>query len=104
MASERSGGRSDGWTDGLKASVDVLSTRTGRVRLIPAPQSLPTTPRTMKTLDDRSSEATLRAAAGLTVLVADDENAVRRFAVRILEGEGFVVVEARDGAEALDAV
>jgi two-component system, cell cycle sensor histidine kinase and response regulator CckA len=58
----------------------------------------------MKTLDDFSSEATLRAAAGLTVLVADDEHAVRRFAVRILEGEGFAVVEAQDGAEALDAI
>lgn len=58
----------------------------------------------MKTLDDLSSEATLRSAAGLTALVADDEHAVRRFAVRILEGEGFAVVEARDGAEALDAI
>lgn len=58
----------------------------------------------MKALDNLSSEAPLGVGAGFTVLVADDENAVRRFAVRILEHEGFVVVEARDGAEALEVV
>jgi CheY-like chemotaxis protein len=33
--------------------------------------------------------------------VVDDEPLVRRFAVRVLEGEGFLVSEAADGAEAL---
>jgi two-component system, cell cycle sensor histidine kinase and response regulator CckA len=58
----------------------------------------------MKTLDVLSSEAPTGAEAGVTVLVVDDEHAVRRFAVRTLEREGFMVVEAKDGAEALDAV
>ena len=32
----------------------------------------------------------------------DDEGAVRRFASRVLEREGYVVVEARDGVEAIE--
>jgi two-component system cell cycle sensor histidine kinase/response regulator CckA len=35
------------------------------------------------------------------VLVADDEPVVREMARRILEGAGYQVVEARDGAEAV---
>ena len=35
------------------------------------------------------------------VLVVDDEPLVRRFAVRVLEEDGFQVREARDGLEAL---
>ena len=58
----------------------------------------------MKTLDEFASAAPLPADAGATVLVVDDESAVRRFAVRVLEREGFLVIEARDGAEALDLV
>jgi two-component system cell cycle sensor histidine kinase/response regulator CckA len=58
----------------------------------------------MKTLDELSSEIPLRAAAGATVLLVDDEGAVRRFAGRVLEREGYTVREARDGAEALDLV
>ena len=37
-----------------------------------------------------------------TVLVVDDDPAVRRMIARMLEGEEFVVVEAADGLEALD--
>jgi DNA-binding NtrC family response regulator len=36
--------------------------------------------------------------------VVDDEGAVRRFAARVLQREGYTVVEARDGAEALDLI
>lgn len=35
------------------------------------------------------------------VLVVDDEPTVRRFAARVLEEDGYLVHEARDGAEAL---
>ena len=38
------------------------------------------------------------------VLVVDDEPTVRRFARRVLLEDGFEVVEAADGAEALDLV
>jgi DNA-binding NtrC family response regulator len=58
----------------------------------------------MKTLDELSTHAALRAGAGATVLLVDDESAVRRFAGRVLERDGFTVREARDGAEALELV
>lgn len=58
----------------------------------------------MNTFDEFGSAAPLRADAGIAVLVVDDESAVRRFAVRVLEREGFLVLEARDGAEALELV
>ena len=58
----------------------------------------------MKTLDEFSHASLGRAGAGLSVLVVDDETAVRRFAARVLQREGFEVLEATDGAEALDLV
>ncbi|MHB1306153.1 MAG: response regulator [Limisphaerales bacterium] len=41
------------------------------------------------------------AGAGRTVLVAEDERAVRRFIVKILTQQGFKVLDADDGVEAL---
>jgi CheY-like chemotaxis protein len=38
------------------------------------------------------------------VLVVDDEPAVRRFAARVLRGEGYQVHTAKDGLEALEVV
>ena len=43
-------------------------------------------------------------AAGTSVLVVDDEAAVRRFAVRVLERENYVVIQAIDGMEALELI
>jgi two-component system, cell cycle sensor histidine kinase and response regulator CckA len=56
----------------------------------------------MQTLDEFSHSSPTRAGAGLTVLVVDDETAVRRFAVRVLQRDGYEVLEAADGAEALE--
>ena len=56
----------------------------------------------MKTVDDVSSAMPSHAAAGIWILVVDDESAVRRFAVRVLEREGYGVREAVDGTEALE--
>jgi two-component system, cell cycle sensor histidine kinase and response regulator CckA len=58
----------------------------------------------MKTLDEFSHASLGRAGAGVSVLVVDDEIAVRRFAARVLQREGFEVFEASDGAEALELV
>lgn len=58
----------------------------------------------MKTLDEFSPVLPERAGAGETVLVVDDEVAVRRFAMRVLEREGYGILEARDGVEALEVI
>jgi CheY-like chemotaxis protein len=58
----------------------------------------------MKTLDEFSHASPARAGAGVSVLVVDDEAAVRRFAARVLQRESFTVFEATDGAEALELV
>ena len=58
----------------------------------------------MKTFDELSSAGPLQAVAGTLVLVVDDEAAVRRFAVRVLQREGYAVIEAIDGAEALELI
>ncbi len=58
----------------------------------------------MKTLDDLSSAVPLRPSTAPSILVVDDEGAVRRFALRVLEREGYLVVEARDGIEALELI
>ena len=56
----------------------------------------------MKTLDGTASAVPLRAGAAPSILVVDDEGAVRRFAARVLERAGYAVAEARDGVEALE--
>jgi two-component system, cell cycle sensor histidine kinase and response regulator CckA len=46
----------------------------------------------------------VRPAGGYTVLVVDDEEAVRRLAVRMLTWAGYQAIEARHGREALAAI
>jgi two-component system cell cycle sensor histidine kinase/response regulator CckA len=58
----------------------------------------------MKTLDEFSPAPPGRADGQPSVLVVDDETAVRRFAARVLQREGYQVVEATDGMEALETV
>jgi two-component system cell cycle sensor histidine kinase/response regulator CckA len=58
----------------------------------------------MKSVDELSSAVPLRADAGNSILVVDDESAVRRFAARVLEREGYSVVQASDGLEALELI
>jgi two-component system cell cycle sensor histidine kinase/response regulator CckA len=58
----------------------------------------------MKTIDEFSPASPGHASGGASVLVLDDETAVRRFAVRVLQRDGYVVAEASDGMEALQLV
>jgi two-component system, cell cycle sensor histidine kinase and response regulator CckA len=58
----------------------------------------------MQTLDEFSHSSPTSAGAGVNVLVVDDESAVRRFAVRVLQREGYEVLEAADGHEALEMI
>lgn len=58
----------------------------------------------MKTLNEFSHVPATGAGVGVSVLVVDDETAVRRFAARVLDRDGYDVLEATDGAEALEVV
>jgi DNA-binding NtrC family response regulator len=58
----------------------------------------------MKTVDEFSPSAEGRAGSVVSVLVVDDEAAVRRFACRVLEQAGYAVFEAIDGVEALELI
>ncbi len=53
-------------------------------------------------LEDPSDEVDETAEASATVLLAEDQDSVRRLARRILERAGYRVLEARDGVEALE--
>jgi two-component system, cell cycle sensor histidine kinase and response regulator CckA len=53
-------------------------------------------------IQNEASRLPSEAGSGWSVLLVDDEGAVRRFAMRVLERAGFKVYEARHGAEALD--
>jgi two-component system, cell cycle sensor histidine kinase and response regulator CckA len=53
-------------------------------------------------IQNEASRRLPTAGSGWSVLLVDDEGAVRRFAMRVLEREGFKVYEASHGAEALD--
>jgi DNA-binding NtrC family response regulator len=58
----------------------------------------------MKILDEFSPASPARGGTRAPILVVDDETAVRRFAARVLQRDGFEVLEAIDGAEALEIV
>ena len=58
----------------------------------------------MKTLEELSSASAAHDGGRASVLVVDDEGAVRRFAARVLERDGFGVLEASDGLHALEMV
>jgi two-component system cell cycle sensor histidine kinase/response regulator CckA len=55
----------------------------------------------MNTVEELSSPMPLQDTGKISVLVVDDETAVRSFAARVLEREGYAVFEAKDGVDAL---
>lgn len=50
----------------------------------------------------RIPPATLQPLAGITVLVVDDEDAVRKMVTQMLTMQGMTVIQARNGPEALE--
>jgi DNA-binding NtrC family response regulator len=57
----------------------------------------------MNSLDELSPTSPTHGS-GPFILVVDDETAVRRFAARVLERDGFGVLEAVDGVQALEMI
>jgi CheY-like chemotaxis protein len=49
-----------------------------------------------------SSNETVRQAPSSTILIADDETAIRKLFSRILQDHGYQVLEAEDGVAALE--
>jgi len=58
----------------------------------------------LKRDEDSGSEAASGGHPGYTILMVDDEPMVREVATLALQGEGFGVVTARDGREALHVI
>ena len=50
----------------------------------------------------RRPEPARQAAAGATILLAEDDEDLRELAVKVLTREGYDVLPARDGQEAVD--
>lgn len=90
-----------GWTLELGRAGAGMTRLARGITLGSAP---PHYPMAMKTVDQLPPASAERAHAGVSVLLVDDETAVRRFAARVLEREGYGVVQASDGAEALRLV
>ena len=63
-------------------------------------------PRVADAVEESRSVSPLQAPAGghEAILVVEDETAVRRFLCSVLEGAGYLVREAKDGIEALEAL
>lgn len=55
-------------------------------------------------VEEADEEVTAPAAAAGTILLVEDENAVRNYTANILDRIGYTVIEARDGEEALEIV
>src|SRR3954471_10699951 len=85
------------WVEGSGA---WMRCGTGLIRLVLSPSPH----KNMKTLDEFSPAPPGRTDGQPSVLVVDDETAVRRFAARVLQRDGYQVVEATDGVEALETV
>jgi len=96
---------------GLSTVYGIAEQRGGAVQLDSAPGEgsmlavwLPVGPSSrMKIQTDPTVLPVRAAAAGATILVAEDEAGIRKFMVAWLEKAGYKVVSAADGSEALQA-
>jgi PAS domain S-box-containing protein len=94
---------------GLSAVYGIVRQHGGNVSVASVPDagsiftiSLPLVPSAATTSGEPGGVAPIEAARVGTVLVVEDEPAVRLLAREVLELQGHVVIAAADGAEALD--
>jgi PAS domain S-box-containing protein len=92
---------------GLSIVYSIVEQSGGAITVLAEPNkgttfeiTLPTVRAAVQT--DQGSEQDGAASGDETLLLVEDEAAVRRLARRILEKRGYRVLEARDGAEALE--
>lgn len=90
--------------DAPVAAAPTVATRTSAPRGGElAPPNLEASP-AFELLDDLPPTRAELTRKGATVLLVDDEDQLRRVMKDLLERQGYTVVEARDGAQALDEV
>ncbi|MGH7590434.1 MAG: response regulator, partial [Gemmatimonadales bacterium] len=126
----RMGGMKNLWDSGIRHVLDGHSSIEELLRVVDVPSTLPPVARpstaapmvevaparapVVPTADvalsfdlvDREGAAaeSQRRGAGSKILLVDDEDHLRRLLKDLLEREGYEVVEARDGAEALEQI
>jgi CheY-like chemotaxis protein len=92
---------------GLSTCYGVVAQQGGHIRVLTEPEKGSTFRIYLSRLpivevtEEHADIARARPRESMTVLVADDEEGVRRLASRILRTRGFAVLEAASGAEAL---
>lgn len=94
--------------DGLAAIQEILRRFGGRVLAESEPELGRSFTIQLPSLDDsrqgvRPPVAQGRLGASGTVLLVEDDEAVRALVKRVLVGQGYAVIEARNGEEALEA-
>jgi signal transduction histidine kinase/CheY-like chemotaxis protein len=92
---------------GLSTCYGVVAQQGGHIRVLTEPENGSTFRIYLSRLpmaevtEEHADRPLVRSRESMTVLVADDEEGVRRLASRILRTRGFAVLEAASGAEAL---
>lgn len=102
-----------GFGIGLATTLQVIEAHGGKVDVISAPNTGTTfrlffplmheSERVIEVHEERDSSPKLLGDSGATLLLADDEDVVRRSVSRLLRHAGYHVLEVSDGEQAIEA-